>query len=138
MECNSNLLLSTFEESHLRPRRAISASAHVNITCVHDSSQKRTPSPQFVNMAENYSSTFRDIIASTRIDSASLRAKLCNHDSLFLLQSFPSYSPTSLLQASFDNRWRDYRRFVTRHTATTFDSKNTKECRRAQLTWWLH
>jgi len=40
MKCNSNLSLSTFEESHLRPRRAISASAHVNITCVHDSSQK--------------------------------------------------------------------------------------------------
>ena len=86
MKCNSNLSLSTFEESHLRPRRAISASARVNITCVHDSSQKRTPSPQCVNVAENYSSIFRDIIASARIDCASLRAKLCNHDSCFLLR----------------------------------------------------
>jgi len=47
------------------------------------------------------------------------------------------------------NRWRRLtidgwklgsarRDVVTRHTATTFDSKNTKECRRAQLRWWLH
>ena len=46
------------------------------------------------------SSIFRDIIASARIDFASLRSKLCNHDSLFLLQSFPLLSHNIITEQS--------------------------------------